>query len=359
MRRRRCASCSRRCASAVGVLGLSRRRTANTAGERSNEDSAVPPIRTSSSSERGRASSPVRAASPDAPPRRREEDRAQNGEAAPGAHRSYPKSTPSPSGAPEPIMSSPNEVASGTTPDTAAMAASRCALSGRTSRGPRKKCPTSPRRKRRRRASTAMDLLFAKALGDTAVVQPARATTRARAKGVFALVDLRDGEVVMRDPRSRSCRRLSSPRLRSRTRATSRPPRSTRAPRAGEYPIQRDRSRRGVGCAVSNPRVAAVVPRRPSGRETPEKSGGGVPKQKPSDRRRSICPPRTERLTRLPIPSLFSSAARSPARSRRSSIPCSTRARSPLRRRAQAQAQVRQEEGPGRTPKKTRSPRPR
>ena len=102
--------------------------------------------------------------------------------------------------------------------------------------------------------------------------KPARATTRARARASSRSSTSTTARLSCAIPRSRSCRRLSSPRLRSRTRATSRPPRSTRAPRAGEHSIERDRpSRRGVGSAVSNPRVAAVVPRRPSGRETPEK----------------------------------------------------------------------------------------
>ena len=44
-----------------------------------------------------------------------------------------------------------------------------------------------------------MDLLFAKALGDTAVVQTRACDDPRKGKGVFALVDLHDGEVVMRD----------------------------------------------------------------------------------------------------------------------------------------------------------------
>ena len=44
-----------------------------------------------------------------------------------------------------------------------------------------------------------MDLLFAKALGDTAVVQTRACDDPRKGKGVFALVDLHDGEVIMRD----------------------------------------------------------------------------------------------------------------------------------------------------------------
>ena len=44
-----------------------------------------------------------------------------------------------------------------------------------------------------------MDLLFAKALGDTAVVQTRACDDPRKGKGVFALVDLHDGEDVMRD----------------------------------------------------------------------------------------------------------------------------------------------------------------
>ena len=44
-----------------------------------------------------------------------------------------------------------------------------------------------------------MDLLFAKALGDTALVRTRACDDPRKGKGVFALVDLHDGEVVLRD----------------------------------------------------------------------------------------------------------------------------------------------------------------
>lgn len=49
------------------------------------------------------------------------------------------------------------------------------------------------------RDTTTMDLLFAKALGDTALVRTRACDDPRKGKGVFALVDLHDGEVVLRD----------------------------------------------------------------------------------------------------------------------------------------------------------------
>ena len=191
--------------------------------------------------------------------------------------------------------------------------------------------------------------------------KPARATTRARARASSRSSTSTTARSSCATPRSRSCRRLSSPRLRSRTRATSRPPRSTRAPRAGEYPIQRDRDRDAASAAPS--RTLASPRSFPGVRQVakrPKKAAAASRNRNhPIDVGRFV-PPRTERLTRLPVPSLFSSAARSPARSRRSSIPCSTRARSPAPPpRPSPSPSPARGRGPGRTPKKTRSPRPR
>ena len=226
------------------------------------------------------ASSPVRAASPDAPPRaiaRRIAHRTAKRRRAPifpTLNRRRP-----PLGAPEPIVKSPMKSPRGRhqQADQTVLQALR-ALGKAEVRG--KFCPTAPRP-----ANDGSDdaerppswICFSPRPSATPPsCKPARATTRARARASSRSSTSTTARSSCAIPRSRSCRRLSSPRLRSRTRATSRPPRSTRAPRAGEYPIERERK-------------VAVVPRRPSGRETPEKSGGGVPK--PSDRRRSICPP--------------------------------------------------------------------